>query len=162
MENLTREEVGCVLGPNWPHRYKSGKAPGRTPKRDWRHGPMSYAEADDFLRKGAGGRGQDCRKAENNTWIVRRGPECIAVRLHQTDVVLIYSDGRWVLRTGGYQTNTTKDRINRYSPAGLYQKRRAWFLDGAGGRTPFADGIMVDAAGAVVVSPADELQGPVG
>lgn len=41
----------------------------------------------------------------------------IAVRYHDTDVVLYYADGRIELNSGGYKTFTTKSRINDFCRA---------------------------------------------
>jgi len=74
-----------------------------------------------------------------NTRLVKRG-ENYAIRLHYTDVVTICKNGTYVLRSGGWQTNTTKARINQYSPVGIYQEKFVWYLvDG----TEFYDGITV-------------------
>jgi hypothetical protein len=94
----------------------------------------SYEKAEKFL---AGGKNKNSRKDCNNTWIERRG-EDIAVRLHETDVVLYKKDGGFVLDTGGWHTVTTKDRINGYAPHGVkvYSDRGIWMVYGAaaGGR----------------------------
>lgn len=77
----------------------------------------------------------------------------IAVVYHNTAVVIASSDHTYKLNTAGYRTATTKDRINTYSPAHLYQKDFKWFLgsiDGAGCDQPFRDGIRVDANGNVI------------
>src|SRR5262249_27597834 len=56
---------------------------------------------------------------ENNTRLIRCGDD-YAVVLHSTAVVTIHQDGTYTLRTGGWRTVTTKDRINKYSPARVY------------------------------------------
>jgi hypothetical protein len=40
---------------------------------------------------------------------------------------------------------TTKERINRYLPAGfkLYQKARAWYLDTPAGVVDYSDGLSI-------------------
>ena len=53
------------------------------------------------------------RKIAHNTHLMRRDTGAIAVRYHHTDVVTFYSDGRTVLDTGGWDTNTTRERIRR-------------------------------------------------
>src|ERR1700722_12560336 len=54
------------------------------------------------------------------------GDTCI--RLHRTDVVTRRSDGLIILTSGGWQTTTTKDRLNTYGPDGvaIFQKRGEW------------------------------------
>ena len=69
------------------------------------------------------GRCRTRRKLENNTYLERHDDGDIAVVLHGTDVVTFKPNGDIILDTGGWQTPTTKDRMNRYqnrvSVAGL-------------------------------------------
>lgn len=74
----------------------------------------SYSDANLQLT----GRCKERRKIANNTYLIRRSADGIAVRLHSTDVLTFYSDGRIDLANGGFPTCTTHDRINRYLPAG--------------------------------------------
>ena len=55
----------------------------------------------------------------NNTKLIRGQSGKIYVRLHSTDVVVYDQNGRISLYTGGYHTQTTLDRINRYTPHGI-------------------------------------------
>jgi hypothetical protein len=48
--------------------------------------------------------------------------------LHGTEVVTIRSDDTYVLRSGGYQTPTTADRIHTYSPAKQFSERGDWYV----------------------------------
>lgn len=66
---------------------------------------------------------------ENNTRLVKRG-EDYAVKLHSTDVVTIHPDGTYTLRTGGWKTRTTKDRINKYAPVRIHQEDYVWYVSG--------------------------------
>lgn len=75
-----------------------------------------------------GGRDKHSRPLANNTRVERRGSDCIAIRLHATDVVSYMRDGRVILNTGGWRTNTTKDRINGYSPANVYAVDAIWYV----------------------------------
>jgi hypothetical protein len=87
--------------------------------------------------------GRNSRKIGNNTYLMRRGANTIAVMLHATDVVTYHRDGRIVLNSGGWQTPTTKSRLNAYGPAGSYvhQSDYKWYVaqaDGSGA-IPFRD-----------------------
>lgn len=73
-------------------------------------GPYNWFKADTLLQ----GRCKHSRKVQNNTHLQRRDGGAIALRLHATDVLTWYPDGRVEVRTGGYHTATTKDRINSY------------------------------------------------
>ena len=92
-----------------------------------------------------------CKRIGNNTikYTDRHGVEHI--RLHDTDIVSYHPDGTMTIDSGGWQTRTTKDRINEYLPdhVTLYQKNFTWFLDvrsvdGEHMETvPFEDGMTV-------------------
>ena len=66
-----------------------------------------------------------------------------------TDVVTYApATGHYILNSGGWQTLTTKDRINRFSPARLYQSKHEWFIDDRAGKpVEFEDGMTVDNEG---------------
>ncbi len=82
----------------------------------------------------------------NNTRLVRVNETTLAVRLHGTNVVEIHNDGTYTLRSGGWRTATTKDRINKYSPANVSQRNWEWYV----GDFVFFDGVKVDSAGRVL------------
>ena len=70
------------------------------------------------------------RKVGNNTFRVEYQDGTVAIRLHTTDVVTFKTDGTTVLNSGGWQTSTTKSRINTYIPKGyyLYQRNYCWYV----------------------------------
>lgn len=80
------------------------------------------------------------RKVGNNTYAYILSDGSVAIELHGTRVVTIHADDSVTLNSGGYQTSTTKDRINQYSPMRVYQKNFTWFLSDG---TPFQDGMIV-------------------
>jgi len=93
------------------------------------------------------GRNAGSRKLANNTHAVRRGPRAIAVRLHATDILTFYSDGRVEFRTGGWETVTTKARLNQFGPPGFTvgSNRGEWYLSTRrGGNVAFFCGITVN------------------
>ena len=82
------------------------------------------------------------RKLANNTYLVSNEDGSFGVRLHNTQVVKYYPD-KTLLFSGGWHTVTTKQRINEYSNAGLYQKDFCWYIDIDGKAVDFFDGIAV-------------------
>jgi hypothetical protein len=87
---------------------------------------LSYHEAQTMMAR-AQDRGYGARrKLQNNTYLHARSNGDYAVRLHSTDVVTIHADGTYSLNTGGWETVTTKDRINNYGPARVYSHRGTW------------------------------------
>lgn len=85
----------------------------------------THAQAVEFLAKARSE--SDGRPLSGNTRVVRckvhmldgETIDTVGVRLHETVVVAYLPDGRYVLNTGGWNTATTKDRINSFSPAHL-------------------------------------------
>lgn len=73
----------------------------------------------------------------------------VAIRLHQTDVVTIWENGCVVLNSGGWQTSTTKDRINSHGPVTIWQKNGVWSFQWAGKSYLFADGVTIHPDGTV-------------
>lgn len=82
---------------------------------------MNFAHFDNLLT----GRSRDGKNIANNTRAVRREGS-IAIRLHGTDVVTYAPDGSLTFNTGGYNTLTTRDRMNTFSPNGY----RVWTVKG--------------------------------
>lgn len=68
------------------------------------------------------------KKIDNNTYRIETSGG-YKIRLHDTDI-LTFGNGEVTIRNGGYYTKTTKDRINKYLPRGLYmtQKDFRWLL----------------------------------
>lgn len=107
----------------------------------------SYESAHTFL-----GSKQDRPLPGRFTRLQKRDNGAIAVRYHVTDVVTYRPDGTIVLRSGGWQSPTTKNRINNYTGARLTQRAGQWrFTDGS----LFSEGAIVTAAG-VPLTPIQE------
>lgn len=73
-----------------------------------------FAAAERFLSKG---RSKSSRPLANNTRLNRIDDDTIAVRHHGTDIVTFNRDGTFVLNLGGWNTTTTRARVNGFSPA---------------------------------------------
>lgn len=96
----------------------------------------SYADAHAYLSHG---RDKNRRPLEWHTVVNRRDVRTIAITYHQTDVVTYRDDGAILLNSGGWRTQTTKNRINEYSPLRVTQHLGVWYV------TPdyiFADGMV--------------------
>lgn len=78
----------------------------------------------------------------HNTYLRRLADNKIGVHLHRTDVVVYYKDGTVELNSGGFETVTTKDRMNKFSPVGVQQTNREWFMRDSK-CTPFHDFIRI-------------------
>jgi hypothetical protein len=87
---------------------------------------MNYIDAVKMVKgKSSAGR----RKIGNNTYATIQPDGSVTIRLHSTDVVTIYPDDAVKVNSGGWRTSTTKDRINKYSPVGVYQRNHQWYFD---------------------------------
>jgi hypothetical protein len=76
------------------------------------------------------GRCKESRKLANNTYLKRRYHGGIAVQLHSTDILMFHDDGRTEVNTGGWDTVTTRGRINCFlnKPWHVYGERGATIL----------------------------------
>lgn len=91
---------------------------------------MTFTEAREKLGN------RDSKKVANNTYLLKlqdaAGQFYIGLRLHNT-VIVEFHDDRTVVNTGGWETVTTKARINEYVPAGgIFQKANVWYWNTVG------------------------------
>lgn len=98
---------------------------------------MTYQEALTLLN------GKQRRKLENNTYLIRLQSGTLAVKLHDTNVVKLYPNGDITLNSGGWQTLTTKNRMNKYSPVRVLQVRGKWLASYRGVLVDYHDGLTV-------------------
>ena len=90
------------------------------------------------------------------------------IRYHNTNIVIIKSDGTYRLNNGGYFTMTTKQRIQTYAPVNIVSSLNTWYvlpkdkciwsMKGKEYNSPcmieFEDGIIVNSNGEVnLISP---------
>lgn len=102
---------------------------------------MTFTEAREKLGN------RDSKKVANNTYLIviedAKGNKGIGLRLHSTVVVKFFED-RTEVYTGGWETVTTKDRINSFLPVGrINQKDHVWYWnDGEASRFEEGDQIV--------------------
>jgi len=67
------------------------------------------------------------------------------IRLYTTDIVQ-FKGNKITLNANGYQTVTTKARMNEFLPVGIriYQKAGVWYIDDKGKKIEFFDGIELE------------------
>jgi len=88
------------------------------------------------------------RKVGNNTFEYECDDER-RIRLHHTDIVTYKANGNIVLNTGGWQTVTTKDRINKEGFC-IWQEKRVWYLSHGGETYIYQDGMTLKPDGSVI------------
>ena len=103
---------------------------------------MTHAEATKMV---LGERNRSQRKVGNNTYAYIEYDGSVSIELHNTKVVVFYPNGLVKLSTGGWTTSTTKDRINKYSPVKVHQRKFDWYITLNGKEFPFIEGMLVQA-----------------
>ena len=78
------------------------------------------------------------RKLANNTYLVVRDDGGFGIRLHATEVIIHYAD-HIILNSGGYQTVTTKARMNDFSNARVFSENGVWIISWQGKTYAYAD-----------------------
>lgn len=113
----------------------------------------SYESAEKVLD------GKKRKKVGNNTYLEVKD-DSIAVRLHDTHVVKYFKSGDIVLNTGGFNTHTTRDRINSYTPneISVHTKNHILKLKVSENTYNFQDGIIVNTETFEVIGEASEEQ----
>jgi hypothetical protein len=85
---------------------------------------MNYETALNLIKTGR--KGSNEKKLARNTYLIENHTGVFGVRLHNTIIANLFANGEVVLNSGGYQTKTTKDRINKYSGFYVQQKKGVW------------------------------------
>lgn len=86
--------------------------------------PKTYSEAQSFL----GTRTSKVIQGKKATKVIRLSKDEIALVYHKTNVVTWNKNGDVTLDSGGYDTSTTKSRMNAGSHFYIYQSRHKWFV----------------------------------
>jgi hypothetical protein len=111
---------------------------------------MNYQSAFDLAKTARDGRK---KPIGNNTWLIIDlidKDEVVSVRLHQTDIVTFWPDGSIVLNSGGWETNTTKSRINDFlDRPRLYSEKSVWVVESGDIDYFFEDGMVIKPDGTI-------------
>jgi hypothetical protein len=87
----------------------------------------TYEKLEGELYHKGNGSEMNKRKVGNNTWLMRDAGRII-VRLHNTDILTYYPDGRVVLNASTWTTQTTKDRMNAFLGWGTIEQAYGAFF----------------------------------
>lgn len=82
---------------------------------------------------------------KNNTRLTEYMDGTRVLRLHATDIIK-WQGNKVILNSGGFQTHTTKQRLNQYLPGNIrvYQKDYNWYIEKDGKTSDFSDNIEID------------------
>ena len=108
---------------------------------------LTYQDAEERLLRP---RPKDSKIIARNTVLHRAGDD-IAIRFHNTDIVVISPQNIYTLNNGGWQTAHTKERINRYAPVNIWQRDFQWYVSTLEGQVDFYNGMQVDERGSTLV-----------
>jgi ATP-dependent RNA circularization protein (DNA/RNA ligase family) len=100
----------------------------------------TFKKAQEFL-----GNRQKKKLAHNTT--IRLEDGLVKIRYHNTDIVTITADDVYTLNNGGWSTPTTKTRLNKFSPARIYQQDYCWYIKAGDKSLPFNNYSKVDVNG---------------
>lgn len=87
----------------------------------------SYRAAKELLDLRAR-QGHPRAKLHKNVYLEPRSDGKIAVKYHDTDIVTYYPNSRIQLSNGGWQTPSTKQNLNSYSPFHIRQEKGVWYV----------------------------------
>jgi hypothetical protein len=90
-----------------------------------------------------------------STRVERIDDHTIVIRYHWTNVITLHSDDTFTLNTNGWQTVTSKKRINTFSPIYVYSQDHVWYF---GNGEKFYDGMCVTIRGTVIPPKATTTQ----
>lgn len=79
--------------------------------------------------------------------------DVLCVKYHATDIAKLYPNGDVRIDSGGWRVPITRERIREYSGVQIHQIEGLWFVykDGKKDLTPYYDGMLLDARGAVIM-----------
>lgn len=87
------------------------------------------------------------KKLGNNTWGYMYAEKHYKIRLHKTDIFTITPDAKIILNSGGWQSKTTKERINTALDNKFFirQRKYAWYVchRASGQEIEFYDGMVL-------------------
>jgi hypothetical protein len=108
---------------------------------------IDYDSLDNFLGN------KDEKKIGHNTILHKLYNDDIAIKLWNTNIVVINKLNNIRLYSGGWETRTTADRINQLLPSGvgLYTRKGEWRVKGHNGEFKFVNGMLITPNGDIVI-----------
>lgn len=76
-----------------------------------------------LISKGRGNK----KKLANNTYLIEEDG-VFKVELHDNCIIVVYPDDSLKVSSCGWNTKTTKERLNEYTDLGIYQRKGQWYV----------------------------------
>jgi hypothetical protein len=105
--------------------------------------------------------GKEMKKLGNNTIVHKIDEKTIGVKYHRTDIIKIDQDNTVILNTNGWETTTTKDRLNQFLRCRgyhIFQKKGIWYLSGKEDTFKYEDGVRITSNGDVIRASANAIK----
>ena len=105
--------------------------------------------------------GRESKKIGNNTIVHRLDDDTVAVKYHRTNILKINSNNVVTISTGGWETITTKDRLNQFLGCrgfSIFQKKGTWYIRGNDKTFEYEDGIKISANGDLIRASANQIK----
>ncbi len=105
--------------------------------------------------------GRESKKLGNNTIVHRLDGDTVAIKYHNTNILKINQENIVTLSTGGWETTTTKDRLNQFLSCrgfGIFQKKGTWYIRGNDETVPYEDGMRITADGTLIRAAANKIK----
>ena len=97
----------------------------------------------------------------HNTIVHRIDDSTVAVKYHRTNILKISEDNTVTISTGGWETSTTKDRLNQFLGCrgfGIFQKKGVWYIQGNDETVPYEDGMRITSGGTLIRANANKIK----
>jgi hypothetical protein len=116
---------------------------------------LYYGSLSNFLD------GRESKKLGNNTIVHKIDEGTVAIKYHNTNILKINQENVVTISTGGWETTTTKDRLNQFLGCrgfGIFQKKGIWYIRGNDETVEYEDGMRITANGTLIRAAANKIK----
>jgi len=130
-----------LTAPTWDEAIEQGNIT----HRDGHHDPNPDYNPRRVQRRSCG-----CEPQTSGGYAYRdvtvEMPDGRTVYFYHQSAVVVERDGQYRLDNHGYNTSTTKERINRYTPGEYFVRQRDfdWYVEGPHETVDFYNGIVIE------------------
>ena len=119
-------------------------------KSNLQYGRLSYEEIKRIVDNAK----KPLVKIGNNTWLLKTN-KGYGIKYHNTVIIEILPHDLYVLNVNGWETSTTKQRMNQLLPVYIYSEKGVWYFNKSGdrnkkNRVAYEDGMIINKDGDVV------------